>query len=322
LEIVKAAGKGDLTKDLTISGEDAIGHLGTGLKEFFDQLSDEFYSVSEMSKALSHQVNILDEKNSMLNDNSNSNFIEARNMKEKADSVLDSIKELNNSTTEMKEAVNEISKQAQETSKYSMLASSQVSAVRELSNQLEVNSQEIARFLEVIHTIARQTNLLALNATIEAARAGDAGRGFAVVANEVKELARQSGEAAEDITFKVSNIKVNSEEIKNSIIKITEMIDHINNASRVVASATEEQFATTDKFAFSIGQSVRDIEEVAQGTTKVNRSAQSTSEVVTETGKIFNEINLTSVKLNEMVKKFKLKERSLHNGVLIFKNVS
>lgn len=322
LEIVKAAGKGDLTKDLTISGEDAIGHLGKGLKEFFDQLSDEFYSVSEMSKTLSHQVNILDEKNSMLNDNSNSNFIEARNMKEKADTVLDSIKELSTSTTEMKEAVNEISRQAQETSKYSVLASNQVSAVRELSNQLEVNSLEIARFLEVIHTIARQTNLLALNATIEAARAGDAGRGFAVVANEVKELARQSGEAAEDITLKVSNIKVNSDEIKNSIIKITEMIDHINNASRVVASATEEQFATTDKFAYSIGQSVKDIEEVAFSTTKVNKTAQSTSEVISETGKIFNEINVTSVKLNEMVKKFKLKEKNSQNGILLFKNVS
>lgn len=323
LDIVKAAGQGDLSRDLNIEGQDAIGQLGSGLREFFDQLSTEFSSVSEMSKALSRQVNILDDKNAMLNDNSNTNFIEARSMKEKADSVLESIKELNSSTLEMKEAVNEISKQAQETSKYSTMAAGQVTAVRELSNQLESNSTEIARFLEVIHSIARQTNLLALNATIEAARAGDAGRGFAVVANEVKELARQSGEAAEDITLKVGNIKTNSDEIKNSIIKITEMIENINNASRVVASATEEQFATTDKFAYSIGQSVRDIEEVAQSTAKVNKSAQSTSEVIADTGKIFNEINVTSVKLNEMVKKFKLKEKSTaENGILVFKNVS
>jgi methyl-accepting chemotaxis protein len=219
----------------------------------------------------------------------------------------------------MKQAVTEISRQASESNRYSSDAVKYVSDVRELGVKLEENSEDIAKFLNVIVTIARQTNLLALNATIEAARAGEAGKGFAVVANEVKELARQTGVASEEITQKVGNIKGNSSEIMTSILKVTTLMENINNSSKVVASATEEQFATTEQFLQLITHSVKEVEEVSAGSQSVNQSAMSTSEIVKENTKISKDLNSTSEKLNSVVKKFKLKTTS---NVREFKKVS
>lgn len=307
LKVVRAASNGDLTQNLEVSGEDAIGQLADGLRNLFGQLSDDFSTIDQISKMLSSQADVLNLKNNSLNDNATVTFERSKEMKLKTDNVSENIKNLNHSTIEMKQAITEISRQASESNTFTSNAVKFVGDAKDLSLKLEENSEDIARFLNVINTIARQTNLLALNATIEAARAGEAGKGFAVVANEVKELARQSGEAAEEITQKVGTIKVTSSDIMNSIIKVNELMESINNSSKVVASATEEQFATTEQFLNLITHSVKEVEEVSKGSVSVNNSALGTSEIVKENTKISKELSSTSEKLNNMVKKFKLK---------------
>jgi methyl-accepting chemotaxis protein len=172
---------------------------------------------------------------------------------------------------------------------------------------LELNTNDIAQFINIITSIARQTNLLALNATIEAARAGEAGRGFTVVANEVKELARQSAIAADEITSKVLNIKTNSTNLIESITKVDEMMEKINASSKVVASATEEQFATTDQFVSLISKSVVEADSIGSGSKSVHKSAQFTHNIVEENMEISRDLGKSSERVNLLVKKFKLK---------------
>lgn len=307
LKVVRSAAAGDLTQTIEVSGSDAIGQLAQGLGVLLGQMTSDFLLIDQMAKMLNAQADHLTVKNGLLDDNAQMTFNKSKVMSEKIELVSSNIKNLNHSTLEMKQAVNEISKQAFESNKYATEAVEYVSAVKNQGIHLEENTQDIAKFLEVINSIARQTNLLALNATIEAARAGEFGKGFAIVANEVKELAKQSGFAAEEITAKVSNIRANSSLIMTSILKVTSLMENINHSANIVASATEEQYATTEQFAQLISHSVKEVDDVSLSTTSVNQSAMATSDIVNENALISKGLNETSEKLNLMVKKFTFK---------------
>ncbi len=307
LNVVKAAEAGDLTQKIQVEGSDAIGQLAGALDSFFNQLSHDLVNIDGYAKDLEKQSLSLSNKSDVLGKNANEASHLSLQMSDQTDKVILNIKNLSHSTGEMKQAVSEISRQATETTKFSNNAVTYVTDAKQVGAKLEESSNDIAQFISVITAIARQTNLLALNATIEAARAGEAGKGFAVVANEVKELARQSAQAADEITNKVMTIKSNSQELSKSILKVNELMESINSASRVVASATEEQFATTDQFAELIGYSVKEADLIGVGSKKVNDSSLYSNTIVKENIELSKELGATSEKLNLMVKKFTLK---------------
>ena len=309
LRVVRAAGDGDLTQSINIDGTDAIGQLAIGLDVFFDKLSRDFILIDQYAKELDKQSCDLNSKSEILGTNAKDTSDLSLSMSEQSQKVISNIRNLNSSTSEMKQAVSEISRQASETSRFSNNAVQYVSEAKEIGIKLEESSKDIAQFINSITAIARQTNLLALNATIEAARAGESGKGFAVVANEVKELAKQSALAANEITTKVLMIQANSKELTGSILKVNDLIGNINHASGVVASATEEQFATADQFVEIIGYSVKEADKIGAGSSKVNTSANYTIEIVKENISMSQELGNTSEKLNSMVKKFKLKNK-------------
>jgi methyl-accepting chemotaxis protein len=311
LIVVRAAEKGDLTQLINIESSDTIGQLSVALDSFLNHLSNDFINIDQYSKALDFQSYELNNKCNTLAKNANETNDSSLEMSEQTQKVINNIRNLNHSTGELKQAVSEISRQASETSRFSADAVKYVSEAKTIGIKLEENSNDITQFISVITAIARQTNLLALNATIEAARAGEAGKGFAVVANEVKELAKQSAHAAEEITGKVMTIKTNSQELSGSITKVNELMESINSASRVVASATEEQFATTDQFVEIIAYSTKEAELIGTGSKQVNQSAIDTSDIVKENIKISNDLSITSKNLNSVVKKFKLKDSSM-----------
>ncbi len=306
LMVVKAAEKGDLTKEITVSGSDAIGQLGIGLQSFFKQLSHDFSRIQEMCIQLEQGSNNLNKKSLELEKNSNDTKNLSEIMNTQTQEVITNIKNLDHATNELKMAVSEISKQASESSKITREANRVVSETKDLSTQLETNATDIAQFINVITNIARQTNLLALNATIEAARAGEAGKGFAVVANEVKELARQSAQAAEEITGKIGTIKESSNHVSNSVENINSFMDQINKSSSVVASATEEQFATTEQFVHLISHSVTEVEKIGQGNQKVNQSAVVTTGIVSDNVTVAEQVGGATKELKGILNKFKL----------------
>ena len=149
--------------------------------------------------------------------------------------------------------------------------------------QLGDSSNEIGQVVKVITSIAQQTNLLALNATIEAARAGEAGKGFAVVANEVKELARQTAKATEEISQKINAIQGATGVAVSAIGSISDSIRKINEISTTIASAVEEQTAATNEIS-------RNVSEAARGTAEVTSNISGVSQAAEEGGRGSGEI--------------------------------
>ncbi|MCZ2804721.1 GAF domain-containing protein [Modestobacter sp. VKM Ac-2983] len=107
------------------------------------------------------------------------------------------------------------------------------------------SSAEIDKVVKVITGIAEQTNLLALNATIEAARAGEAGKGFAVVAGEVKELARETAQATEDVSSRVAAIQGDVQNVVGALASIRDIVERINETQHLIGGVLTEQAAVT-----------------------------------------------------------------------------
>ena len=313
LESVKKAEGGDLTSRITIKADGAIEQLSNGLNQFFGQIEKDFQTLSEMAVNLNIEAKKLLAKSDTLKENSKGTIDLSQTMSVQSEEVISNIRNLESATGEMKQAVSEISKQATVSNQYTTSAIEHVASAKDLGKKLDVNSNDIAQFISVITGIARQTNLLALNATIEAARAGDAGKGFAVVANEVKELAKQSAKAADEIVIKVENIKENSNEIILSIGSINELMDNIGHASRIVASATEEQFATTEQFVELISSSVKEVERIGEGNLKVNTSAHNTDTIASENLKVATSLEKISLNLQGIISKFKTGQSKSEN---------
>jgi methyl-accepting chemotaxis protein len=168
------------------------------------------------------------------------------------------------------------------------------------------SSVEIGKVIKVITSIAQQTNLLALNATIEAARAGEAGKGFAVVANEVKELAKETAKATEEIGQKIDAIQSDTKGAVTAIGEISQIINQINDISNTIASAVEEQTATTTEIGRNVSEAARGTAEIAKNISGVATAAQSTTEGANDTQKASKALSEMASQLQSVVGKFQV----------------
>ena len=157
------------------------------------------------------------------------------------------------------------------------------------------SSQEISKVIKVITSIAQQTNLLALNATIEAARAGEAGKGFAVVANEVKELAKETASATEDITQIIEQIQKDTGGSGESVKQIVDIIKNINDISNTIAAAVEEQSVTAADVANNVVQASTSAATIVENIDQVTKAA-------TETAAGAEQMRNHSAELSELAK--------------------
>jgi len=180
-------------------------------------------------------------------------------------------------TEEMSASIREIARNAADAAKVAREAVSIATATNSLVNKLGESSNEVGNVIKVITSIAQQTKLLALNATIEAARAGEAGKGFAVVANEVKELAKETAKATEDISRKIEAIQGDTRGAVTAIGQISTTINQINDIQTTIASAVEEQTATTNEMTRNVSEGAKGTNEIARNISEVATAAQDTT---------------------------------------------
>jgi methyl-accepting chemotaxis protein len=202
---------------------------------------------------------------------------------------------------EMSASIKEIAKNAADAAKVAGSAVAVAHTTNTTIGKLGESSAEIGKVIKVITSIAEQTNLLALNATIEAARAGEAGKGFAVVANEVKELAKETARATEDISQKIEAIQVDTKGAVDAIKEIGGVINQISDISNTIAGAVEEQTATTNEISRNVAEAAKGSSEIAQNITAVAQAAASTTEGASNTQKSAQELSHIAAELQRLV---------------------
>jgi methyl-accepting chemotaxis protein len=202
-------------------------------------------------------------------------------------------------------SIHEIAKNAQDAASVARRAVDMAGATSGTMDALGRSSNEIGAVVKVITSIAEQTNLLALNATIEAARAGEAGKGFAVVANEVKELARETAKATEDIGARIEAMQGDTQRAVTAIAEIGTVIERIDSLQTRIAAAVEEQSATTGEISRNIVEATTGTTEIAENIVQVAQAAQSTAEGASNTQISSQELASMAQALQRLVDEYK-----------------
>jgi methyl-accepting chemotaxis protein len=299
-------GEGDLTKTVETHGTDEIGEVATYFNHFVAKLRGMIESISENAEHVATASEELSATSHQITANSEETSAQARVVSQAGEHINHNLQTIATGAEEMTATVNEIAKNAQEAARVATEAVATAEATNETVAKLGASSAEIGKVIEVITSIAQQTNLLALNATIEAARAGEAGKGFAVVANEVKELAKQTAKATEEIGHKITAIQSNTNGAVEAINSIHAVIDKISHISGVIATAVEEQSATTNEMSRNVGEAAKGAGEISQNIAGVAEAAQSTSNSVAESQKATEHLAEMSHQLRQLVGQFKV----------------
>ena len=209
-------------------------------------------------------------------------------------------------TEEMQVAIQEIAKAASGSANVARHAVDASESARQTIDRLGASSAQISEVIQVISAIAQQTNFLALNATIEAARAGEAGKGFAVVANEVKELAKRTRRATEEIGKSIEAIRADSERAVEAIVRIGSVINEVNDNSNNIAAAVEEQTVTTNEISRNLADAATGTGDIAHNIGGVATAARDTTRGAADTQDAARALSQMSAELQDLVSRFQI----------------
>ncbi|MHB1290078.1 methyl-accepting chemotaxis protein [Georgenia sp.] len=267
--VADALAEGDLTATTSVITQDEIGLMAKSLDTATRSLRELVAGVGESSQQVTAAAEELAARGKEFGAKSDHSSAQTVVVASAAEQVSQNVQSVAAGAEQMGASIREIAQNANEAARVAGQATEVAARTNETITQLGTSSQEIGDVIKVITSIAEQTNLLALNATIEAARAGEAGKGFAVVASEVKELAQETAKATEDIARRVEAIQGDAGGAVNAIAQISEVIARINDYQMTIASAVEEQTATTNEMARGVAEAATGSGEIADNITGI-----------------------------------------------------
>ncbi|MEU8820924.1 methyl-accepting chemotaxis protein [Actinoplanes sp. NPDC048796] len=303
---LRALAANDLTTSATVYGRDEIGDMAVAVNEAREGLRHTLHEVTATAATLAAAGADLSDANQEISTHAREAAAQAGMVSSAADQVSVNVSTVAAGSEEMGASIREISQNANDAVQVAAQAVGVAEATNRTVSKLGESSAEIGNVVKTITAIAEQTNLLALNATIEAARAGETGKGFAVVAGEVKDLAQETAKATEDISRRVEAIQADTSSAVDAIGEISRIIAKINDYQVTIASAVEEQTATTGEMTRSVGDASGGTTDIAANITGVANAAQSTTAALTRATMTVDNLSRVSSELQEVVGRFRL----------------
>ncbi|QDV14898.1 Methyl-accepting chemotaxis protein PctB [Rosistilla oblonga] len=333
-----AEGEGDLTKRLDATRRDELGELAKWFNLFAGKLQSIIGSVTQNATTLNEASAELTATSNNLSEGatratSQSSTVAAAaeelsanmtHMARSTEEVSGNVQTVSTAVNEMNQTIVEVAQSAERSASIAGQAAHLVEHSNDKISELGLAADEIGKVIQVIQDIAEQTNLLALNATIEAARAGEAGKGFAVVATEVKELAKQTAIATDDIRHRIEGIQGSTGDAVKAIREISDVINSVNEASMTIASAVEQQSMATKQISDNVSQTAqtaaavaRSVQEsatasreITQNITSVDSVLRQTTDSADNTRRAGDEFSNLAHQLSQLVGQFKTGDES------------
>jgi methyl-accepting chemotaxis protein len=297
----------DLTGHVEVRSDDEVGRLASSFNTAVDDMSGLVRSLRASATTLASSSEELSATSTQMGASAEETAVQANAVSAAAEQVSANVNTVAASTEEMSASIREIAANATDAAGVASRAVGTAHEATETVAKLGTSSAEIGEVIKVITEIAEQTNLLALNATIEAARAGEAGKGFAVVANEVKELAKATAAATDDIGQRIVAIQGDARAAVAAIDEISDVIARISDIQNTIASAVEEQTATTNEITRHVTEAATGANEIAASITGVAQAAHDTSSGAASTQVSARDLAELADELNRSVMRFVVK---------------